>query len=107
MDVRLPRAGTNPRYDTLYDKHVLANWIALIAEDRDLDAVGIASLAGLEVGTAQAMLDGDVRELSVQVLDDALRAVEGRPRCGTLVGGTVAARPPHAAANEVTNGIAV
>lgn len=99
MTMRLTRAGANPRYDTLYDKRVLANWIAMIAEDRMLDAVRVASLAGLDVGTAQAMLDGAVEELSVQVLDDALRALEGRPRCGTLVGATVAGRPAHAVAN--------
>jgi len=95
MNTPLPHTRTTPRYSSLYDKHVLANWIALIAEDRDLDAVALAALAGVDADTAQAILDGAVGELSLRLLDDVLRAVERRPRCGTHIH-PAALRPVHA-----------
>ncbi len=79
---------------------MLANWIALIAEVRDLDASAIASLSGLDTGTAQAILDGRVIDLSVQTLDDVLRVVEQRPECGTHMRPGVL-RPAHAETDGV------
>ncbi|HYH37155.1 MAG TPA: hypothetical protein VD860_02945 [Azospirillum sp.] len=67
------------RYDDRYDRLALANWVALIADDRGLDAAAVAGLAGLDVRSAQAILDGDVSDCSVGMLDGVLRAVERRP----------------------------
>ena len=100
MNARKPFVEAAPRYCTLFDKHVLANWIALIAEDRDLDVDDVAALTGLDTGTVQAILEGKVSTLSVRMLDDALRAVERRPKCGTHVGSDVL-RPAHAEAPGV------
>lgn len=79
MSTFFASAQATRRYSVVYDKHVLANWIALIAEDRDLDAADIARLSGIDAGQAQAILDGDVSAFSVRVLDDVLRAVERLP----------------------------
>ena len=100
MNALLPRVEITPRYCSLYDKHLLANWIALIAEVRDLDASAIASLSGLDTETAQAILDGRVIDLSVQTLDDVLRVVEQRPACGTHMRPGVL-RPAHAETDGV------
>ena len=66
-------------YSELYDKLALANWIALIADDRGLDAAYVAALAGIDGRSAQAILDGEVAGFSVRTLDDVLRAVERLP----------------------------
>ena len=100
MNALLPRVEITPRYCSLYDTHVLAHWIAMIAEVRDLDASAIASLSGLDARTAQEILDGRVIDLSVQTLDDVLRVVEQRPACGTHMRPGVL-RPAHAETDGV------
>lgn len=95
MNATFPRDKATPRYDSLYDKRVLANWIALIADDRDLDPATIATLSGLDEDRVRTILDGRVSDLSVELLDATLRAVERRPaRCGNLGTGGLP-RPLH------------
>jgi hypothetical protein len=100
MNALLSRVEITPRYCSLYDKHVLANWISLIADVRGLDAAAIASLSGLDTRTAQSILDSCVIDLSVQTLDDVLRVVEQRPACGTHMRPGVL-RPAHAETDGV------
>lgn len=68
-------AGPN----TLSHKLVLAGWVALMAEDRGLDAAAVAERTGLDTEAARAVLDGAVAAIPLPVLDRALRRMEGRP----------------------------
>ena len=78
MDMHAPATRATPRYSPADDRHILANWITLIAEDRNLDAADVARLSGIDAGTAQAILDGAVSAFPVAMLDKVLRAVERR-----------------------------
>ena len=62
----------------LHQKNALAGWIALIAEDRGLDAGGIALAAEIDRELAAAILGGTVMGVPLPVLDRTLRVLENR-----------------------------
>ncbi len=57
----------------------LAGWIAIMAEDRGLDAPALAAATQLDLEDVRAILDGVVLMMPLAVLDRALRRLEGRP----------------------------
>ena len=73
-----PADGT-PRHDALAARYMLANWIALIAEDHGWDAEAVARLAHIAPEEACAILDGAVVMTPAPMLDDVLRHLERRP----------------------------
>ncbi|HEY0836854.1 MAG TPA: hypothetical protein VGE72_23285 [Azospirillum sp.] len=60
----------------LRQKHALANWITLIADDRGLGAEAVARMTGIDPQQAEAILDGVVIGTPLPILDRVLRTLE-------------------------------
>jgi len=76
VEAQLHSTRFQPRYDALYDRQVLTNWICLIADDRGLDATAISRLADIDVETASSILTGVTSPMSAAALDEVLRRLE-------------------------------